>query len=234
MRQQGTVTRWDSLKGFSFIRAKGMQDIFFHVHDFRATPGATPKVGMKVDFETIHVGGKGPRAMAVQTFGLVTPPEELAPPPPVRRPVRRPSFPHRRIHTQPPLPASDAWIALPLMLAYAAMLVWSVWRKELPSWVLPASFGLNVAAFFAYWQDKYAAQQRRWRISENSLHWWSAAGGWGGAWFAQQVLRHKSRKERFRSTYWLTVVMHCVAVGLWASPELRSLTFRLLSSLSLR
>jgi uncharacterized membrane protein YsdA (DUF1294 family) len=38
----------------------------------------------------------------------------------------------------------------------------------------------------------------KWRIKEDTLHVWSLAGGWPGAWFAQQVLRHKSRKESFR------------------------------------
>lgn len=75
---------------------------------------------------------------------------------------------------------------------------------------------LNLAAFFAYWQDKYAAQQRRWRIREETLHLWSLAGGWGGAWFAQQILRHKSVKASFRATYWSTVAIHCAgACGIW-------------------
>lgn len=75
---------------------------------------------------------------------------------------------------------------------------------------------LNVAAFFAYWQDKYAAQQRRWRIKGATLHLWSPAGGWGGAWFAQQILRHKSVKASFRTTYRATVATHCAgACGIW-------------------
>lgn len=75
---------------------------------------------------------------------------------------------------------------------------------------------LNLAAFFAYWQDKYAAQQRRWRIKEETLHLWSLAGGWGGAWFAQQILRHKSVKASFRVSYWATVAIHCAgACGIW-------------------
>jgi len=82
--------------------------------------------------------------------------------------------------------------------------------------VLPASVLLNLATFFAYWQDKHAAQQGRWRIKEETLHLWSLAGGWGGAWLAQQVLRHKSVKASFRATYRLTVMTHCgTALGIW-------------------
>jgi len=224
MRQQGTVARWDSTKGFGFIKAAGMQDIFFHVRDFHPVQGGLPDVGMKVDFETIHVGGKGPRAMAVRPVGVVPlrAAAAAAPRKPPARQSRPPrSNPHPRHHA-----GSGAWVALPLMLAYSAALLWGVWRKELPWWTLSASLGLNLAAFFAYWQDKYAAQQQRWRISENTLHLWSLAGGWGGAWWAQQVLRHKSRKESFRAAYWFTVVIHCAAIALWASPELREAVLR--------
>lgn len=83
----------------------------------------------------------------------------------------------------------------------------------LPWWVLPAFFALNLFTFFAYWQDKWAASRGNWRISESTLHLWSLAGGWSGAWFAQQVLRHKSSKQTFRETYWATVVLNCAALG---------------------
>jgi uncharacterized membrane protein YsdA (DUF1294 family) len=108
---------------------------------------------------------------------------------------------------------------MPLMVTYGAALTWLVSQKQLPWWVLLASLSLNLVAFFAYWQDKHAAQQRRWRIKEDTLHFWSLAGGWGGAWFAQQVLRHKSAKASFRATYWTTVALHCaIALGIgWFS-----------------
>ena len=117
--------------------------------------------------------------------------------------------------SKPSSSLSGAWIALPLMLAYAVALLWAAWMKLLPWWVLAASPALNLAAFFVYWKDKYAAERRRWRVQENTLHLWSLLGGWGGAWFAQQVLRHKSSKASFLQVYWLTVVAHCAAVGWW-------------------
>ncbi|MDF2464143.1 MAG: colD-shock DNA-binding protein [Ramlibacter sp.] len=106
------------------------------------------------------------------------------------------------------------------MATYVTVLVWSVWAKNLPWWVLPASFAINLFTFFAYWQDKWAAGQGNWRISESTLHLWSLAGGWPGAWFAQQVLRHKSSKPSFRETYWATVVLNLAALGasIWWLP----------------
>lgn len=98
------------------------------------------------------------------------------------------------------------------MVLYGLGLSWLVSRRQVPWWALPASLFLNMATFFAYWQDKYAAQTGRWRVREQTLHLWSLAGGWCGAWFAQQVLRHKSVKASFRTAYWLTVAIHCAAV----------------------
>ena len=207
MKKQGTVARWDDAKGFGFIRGATAQDIFFHVRDFQAGPRATPREGMKVTFEEIHVGGKGPRAMAVQPVGMAAAAGS--------RPDRAP---RPRTGTKGQVrsaPASGAWIALPLMLAYTAALVWAVWIKVLPWWVLAASVVLNLAVFLVYWKDKYAAEKRQWREKESTLHLWSLLGGWGGAWFAQQVLRHKSSKTSFLQVYWLTVVAHCGAVGWW-------------------
>ena len=65
MKKQGTVVRWDDQRGFGFIRCSATsQDIFFHVRDCEG--GAQPPLNATVDFEEIHVGGKGPRAMAVR------------------------------------------------------------------------------------------------------------------------------------------------------------------------
>ena len=109
------------------------------------------------------------------------------------------------------------------MLAYAAMLLWAVWSRLIPFWILPASAGLNLATFFAYWHDKYAAGTGQWRTSEETLHFWSLAGGWGGAWVAQQVLRHKSSKESFLAVWWATAIFHCggVVALLWGLGKLR-------------
>ena len=64
MQKQGTVVRWDASRAFGFIRSPDTSaDVFFHVRDYRgSTP---PREGLAVVYEEIHVGGKGPRAMAV-------------------------------------------------------------------------------------------------------------------------------------------------------------------------
>ena len=70
-RKSGVVRRWDGARGFGFIRGTGDgAEVFFHVRDWRG--GAAPEEGMNVNFEEIHVGGKGPRAMDVQRQGVAT------------------------------------------------------------------------------------------------------------------------------------------------------------------
>ena len=65
MTQDGEVLRFDAERGFGFIgTTDGRRDIFFHVRDVRG--GEAPNLGERVRFERIDVGGKGPRAMAVQ------------------------------------------------------------------------------------------------------------------------------------------------------------------------
>lgn len=74
-----------------------------------------------------------------------------------------------------------------------------------------------VASLFTYlmfaW-DKQAALSGNWRTSENTLHFLSLIGGWPGALWAQYLLRHKSRKQPFKSILWVTIVFNiCVLIG---------------------
>ena len=211
MRKQGTVIKWDEARGFGFIRGAGPTgEVFFHIRDFRAAAGGPPQQGLVVTFEEIHVGGKGPRGMAVR------PAADAVAPAIVNRPrARQQSHVRARAHHAEAAPASGALFALPLMALYAVALVWGVANGRLPWWALPLTFTINLFTFYAYWLDKWAAGGGRWRTSESTLHAWSVAGGWAGAWFGQQVLRHKSRKQPFRSVYWLTVVLNCAALGSW-------------------
>ena len=91
---------------------------------------------------------------------------------------------HARVEAVPS--GSGALGALPLMLVYAAVILWAVWTRILPWWILAALPALSMMTFFAYWQDKYAAEKGKWRTPEGTLHLYSLAGGWPGAWFAQQ------------------------------------------------
>ena len=66
----------------------------------------------------------------------------------------------------------------------------------------------SALSFAMYAMDKSAAKSGAWRTKESTLHGLSLIGGWPGALIAQQVLRHKSKKEEFRFVFWLTVVIN--------------------------
>ena len=220
MTRQGQIVRWDAARGFGFIATPaGEQNIFFHVRDFR---GGEPAEGLAVRFEQIEVGGKGPRAMAVQPLARAAAPSPAGPARtadraanPQRRNGRAPSSAPRGLDGQPALFAIAllAWLGL-----LAAISLRGAWPWDLPV-VLAGLLVLNIATFFSYALDKTAAAQGRWRTPESTLHALAAAGGWPAAWLAQRALRHKSRKREFLAVYVLTVGLHLGALGLllWRS-----------------
>ena len=64
---------------------------------------------------------------------------------------------------------------------------------------------INLLAFLMFRQDKHAAIAGERRIPERTLLGLAAVGGGLGAVAAQQMLRHKTRKEPFRSLLYLIV-----------------------------
>lgn len=79
--------------------------------------------------------------------------------------------------------------------------------------VLGLYFAVSLLTFAAYAIDKSAARHHRWRTRETTLHLFSLAGGWPGAWLAQRTLRHKSSKRAFKSIYRMTILINCVFLG---------------------
>lgn len=83
----------------------------------------------------------------------------------------------------------------------------------LPLPILGLYFGMSLLTFIVYAQDKRAAIRNESRTPENTLHAMALLGGWPGALYAQQFLRHKSRKLSFRIGFWLTVALNLAAFG---------------------
>ncbi|EHJ91444.1 DUF1294 domain-containing protein [Vreelandella boliviensis] len=78
---------------------------------------------------------------------------------------------------------------------------------------------VSILAYVTYAIDKKAAIKNRRRVSEKSLHLLGVLGGWPGALLAQQRLRHKTQKNAFQVTFWLTVVVNLVCIG-WLTVSL--------------
>ena len=84
--------------------------------------------------------------------------------------------------------------------------------------ILAWYFAVSVLTVLAYRVDKSAAERHRWRVKESTLHILALLGGWPGAFIAQRMFRHKSRKSSFQAGFMVTVVLNCVALTLlgWA------------------
>lgn len=79
---------------------------------------------------------------------------------------------------------------------------------------------VNLAAYALFAHDKRAAERGARRISEDSLLFVSAIGGSAGAFAAQRLYRHKTRKQPFQSLFRAVVVLQIlglvVAAWLWS------------------
>jgi uncharacterized membrane protein YsdA (DUF1294 family) len=71
---------------------------------------------------------------------------------------------------------------------------------------------INLLAFGMFALDKMAAREGSWRIPEGTLLFSALFGGTLGAISAQQVLRHKTRKEPFRSLLYATALLQVGAI----------------------
>lgn len=71
---------------------------------------------------------------------------------------------------------------------------------------------LQAVAFALFWFDKVQARNGDWRVRERTLLLAALAGG-VGAWFAQHLLRHKTRKEPFRTWLGVAVGLHLIGVA---------------------
>ncbi|MDW5317683.1 DUF1294 domain-containing protein [Rhizobium sp. PL01] len=79
---------------------------------------------------------------------------------------------------------------------------------------------VNIVTFCVFWWDKTAARDGGWRVAESKLLSLAFFGGSLGAFAAQRLLRHKTRKEPFRTRLTAILILHAavVSVGLLALP----------------
>ena len=64
---------------------------------------------------------------------------------------------------------------------------------------------INIVTIWAYYWDKRASRLGNWRVPEATLHSLELLGGWCGAFIAQRLFRHKTKKQSYQSTFWLVV-----------------------------
>jgi uncharacterized membrane protein YsdA (DUF1294 family)/cold shock CspA family protein len=184
-RRQGVLADWNDDRGFGFIvPADGGSRVFVHVSAFPR--GRRPVTGCEVTYAEVRDERNRPRASQVRYLAAVP-------------------------------DGSPGVDGLPTALATAALfftlLVGLLALNEVPA-VLLAVYGLfSGIAFYLYGADKSAAEQGRWRTPESTLHTIALVGGWPGALVARRVFRHKTRKQPFRTIFWVTVIANCAALA---------------------
>lgn len=203
MRYRGRITTWKDDKGFGFITPNGGgEQVFVHVSAF-SNRQRRPEGSELVTYELMVDGMGRSQAKTVAFVG--------------ERPT--PSSPPARSNLPPVF-------AVCFLFFVAA----AVFAGRLPIAVLALYLVASVVAFFAYAFDKSAALRNQWRTQERTLHLFALLGGWPGALAAQRLLRHKSAKASFQATFWVTVVLNCVALGWLFSPSGARMLHSLLGS----
>ncbi len=194
MRLDGTIKSWDDERGFGFIAPdQGGQDIFVHIKSFEGLR-ERPRAGQRISFQVqLNTQGKA-RAINVA----------FAKP--------------RQNHVSRSLLARLGITTLLTIPAFGIVLTLGYLMGQPPRWFLWLYLGASTLTFIAYAADKSAAQKGEWRTSEQTLHLLALAGGWPGAMLAQQMLRHKSSKQEFRSVFWVTVAINVFGFIFIASP----------------
>lgn len=199
MRFTGTLTSWNDDRGFGFLQAKqGGEPVFAHIKAFAPGSGR-PQSNQAYSFE-VETSAKGKRAKNIAPIRAA-------------QAARTPS--NARSRQLPAHWGTATLFAIPTFLClYAVVTV--LWHP--PGWIAAAYLGMTLLTFAVYAIDKSAAQARRWRTAESTLHLLALAGGWPGALLAQQWLRHKSAKREFRAVFWATVVLNVAGLVLLCSP----------------
>lgn len=182
MHTKGKITTWNDEKGFGFITpSTGGKQVFVHVKAF-GNRNRRPEINQLVTY-ALSSDGKGRPCATKATLAGDRLPER----------VERPND-------------SLSVIVAAFFLVIVGV---SVLTAKMPPSVLAIYMVASLLTFIMYAVDKSAAQKGAWRTQESTLHLLSLVGGWPGALIAQQKLRHKSKKQSFRSVFWLTVLLNC-------------------------
>jgi uncharacterized membrane protein YsdA (DUF1294 family)/cold shock CspA family protein len=204
MRTQGKITHWNEEKAYGFITpSSGVNRVFVHIRAFK-NRHLPPELNQVVLY-SLSTDKQG-RPCAVKV-------------------TRASEIPSRN-----PKPITKIFLIL-FAIGFIAVAGWSVSTYNMPIQILYLYLAASAFTFLVYAKDKRAARRNRWRTKESTLHTLALIGGWPGALIAQQVLRHKSRKNAFQFMFWTTVVFNCVAFG-WLFTEQGAEMLRLLVAAS--
>ena len=186
MRYLGRLQEWNDDKGFGFVTPNGGGTrAFVHIKAFERIT-RRPVIDDLVSYE-LATDAKGRFNASKVRFASQTAPSQ--------------------VKNGKPFPG----ILVGMLFLAAMAVLWLI--GKLPVVVPLAYSALSLIAYIAYGMDKSAAQRKRWRTQERTLHLFALLGGWPGALVAQQHLRHKSKKAQFRLVFWFTVLLNLGALA---------------------
>ena len=205
MRTKGKITSWNDEKGFGFITPNsGGKRVFVHIKAF-GNRNRRPEVNQTVTFALSADNQGRPCAVKATLAG-----DRLT------QKTKR----------------TNGSMSIIVAVFFLVVVGVSVLTAQMPPLILALYLVASLLTFIMYAADKSAAKKGNWRTQESTLHLLSLAGGWPGALIAQQKLRHKSKKQSFRSVFWITVLLNFVAFVWLFTPNgaatLRSLVARVI------
>lgn len=113
----------------------------------------------------------------------------------------------------------------PFFLIYFALMIGSAFLSEYlglhyrpfspQSYVIFLPFHIlfiNLMTVTAYGVDKKAAEKHKWRVPEMQLHLLELLGGTPGAFVAQKLFHHKTKKTSFRLVFFFVLAIQAVIV----------------------
>lgn len=187
-RRTGVLVDWRDQRGFGFIAPDdGGPKVFVHVSAFPS--GRRPTAGRRVTYTVATDRNGRPAGEDVTYVG------------------RGPA----------PSVATGLGAALVVAVAYLTLVTGLVVADRLAPWVLGVVAVFSLLTYGTYVADKRAAQAGRWRVDESTLHVLAVAGGWPGALVARHHVRHKTRKQPFRTIFWTTVLVNVAVTGILAA-----------------
>ncbi|MCC6302055.1 MAG: cold shock and DUF1294 domain-containing protein [Gammaproteobacteria bacterium] len=194
MRFQGKLTNWNDAKGIGTITWNGSSDrVFVHISAF-TTRRKRPAEGDIVTYEVEK--GKNGKFKAVNV-----------------------SFPQSRLPSARERSRSGGSVFIgSVLLIFLVYLLFAVFTGRVRLFVLGIYAVASIVAFLAYCIDKDAAGQGEWRIQESTLHMFALFYGWPGAFLAQRIVRHKTKKEEFQRVFIATVLINVVGFCVYSSP----------------
>lgn len=185
MRYQGKILDWKDDQGFGFVSPNGGgQKAFVHIKAF-FKHSARPVEGDLITYELAKDDKSRYYAKNIQFVAKSSTPSTYY----------KPSL----------IPTYFAILFLVILFLLTL-------NKLAPFKLFVVYLSFSAINFVVYAIDKLAAKNNSQRTPENTLHLLSFVGGWPGAIFAQKLLRHKSKKAAFQTTFWIIVFLNFSAV----------------------